>query len=350
MQATPATWQLLLDVGWTGTAGLKALCGGEALSQELAAALGARVASLWNMYGPTETTIWSSVSEVDGAGRPVSIGLPISNTELHVLDPTLQLQPFGVPGELYIGGLGLARGYRNREDLTADKFVRHQFDDEPVERLYRTGDVVRRMSDGRIEYLGRADFQVKIRGFRIELGEIETVLGRHPDVRECAVVARDGGAGSKRLVAYIVPSGELPPNVSILRAHLRETLPEYMVPALFVVLDTFPLTANKKVDRARLPDPDGQRPDLATDLVAPRNETEATLARIWQELLGVEQVGVDDNFFDLGGDSLLALRSIMQANRAGMGLAPISIFRHQTVAELAQAADASASSGADQGS
>ncbi len=349
MQATPATWQLLLDVGWTGTAGLKALCGGEALSQELAATLGARVASLWNMYGPTETTIWSSVSEVGQYGRPVSIGQPIANTELHVLDPTLQLQPLGVPGELYIGGMGLARGYRNQPDLTVERFITSQIDGEPARRLYRTGDVVRRLRDGQIEYLGRTDFQVKIRGFRIELGEIETVLGRHPDIKECAVVARDGGGGSKRLVAYVVPAHERPGGVSTLRAYLHETLPDYMVPALFVVIDAFPLTANRKVDRARLPDPDGQRPDLATELVGPRTENETRLARIWEELLGVQLVGVEDNFFDLGGDSLLALRSIVRANGVGMNLAPISIFRHQTIAELAQAAEAVGQSGsADQ--
>ncbi len=271
MQATPATWQLLLDAGWTGTAGLKALCGGEALSRVLARALGTRVESLWNMYGPTETTIWSSVSEVSRNGGLISIGQPISNTEFHVLDPTLEPQPLGVSGELHIGGIGLARGYRNQADLTADRFLTHQFDDEPARRLYRTGDMVRRFPDGRIEYIGRADFQVKIRGYRIELGEIETVLARHPDVKECAVVARDGDNGSKRLVAYIVPTAGRQISVSTLRAHLRATLPDYMVPALFVALDTFPLTANKKVDRARLPDPAGQRPDLSDRAGRPEN-------------------------------------------------------------------------------
>jgi amino acid adenylation domain-containing protein len=347
MQATPATWQLLLDVGWTGTPGLKALCGGEALSSELARALGTRVDSLWNMYGPTETTIWSSVSEVGGGSGPISIGHPIANTEFHVLDPALELQPLGIPGELYIGGLGLARGYRNRPDLTAERFITHRFGDEPARRLYRTGDVVRRYPDGRVEYIGRADFQVKIRGFRIELGEIETVLAQHPDVKECAVVARDGPDGSKRLVAYIVPTTDRPASVTVLRAFLRETLPEYMVPAMFVVLDAFPLTANKKVDRNKLPDPDGQRPDLSTEHIAPRTQTEATLAGLWEELLGIAQVGVDDNFFDLGGDSLLALRSIMRANRSGLNLAPIAIFRHQTIAQLAQVADEAAGTDID---
>jgi amino acid adenylation domain-containing protein/non-ribosomal peptide synthase protein (TIGR01720 family) len=347
MQATPATWQLLLDAAWPGTAGLKALCGGEALSEDLAAGLRTRVASLWNMYGPTETTIWSSVSDVTSAGAPISIGRPIANTQFHVLDGALEPQPVGIPGELYIGGIGLARGYRNRPDLTSERFIDHRFDDAPARRLYKTGDVVRQYPDGHIEYIGRSDFQVKIRGFRIELGEIESVLARHPDVKECAVMARDGRNGTKQLVAYVVPASERTANVSELRAHLRETLPEYMVPALFMVLDAFPLTANKKVDRARLPDPDGQRPDLETEHVEPRTATEATLVRIWQELLGVDRVGIEDNFFDLGGDSLLALRSIMRANRSGMSLAPVSIFRHQTIAELAEAADAAGVANAD---
>jgi amino acid adenylation domain-containing protein len=343
MQATPATWQLLLDAGWTGTPGLKALCGGEALSAELAAGLGARVGSLWNMYGPTETTIWSSVAEVR-PGDPITLGDPIANTQLHVLDAGLALQPLGVPGELYIGGIGQARGYHGREDLTSERFIEHRVGDVPAGRLYRTGDMVRRRADGRVEYLGRADFQVKIRGFRIELGEIETVLGRHPDVRECAVAAREGDGHVKRLVAYVVPVDGRRMDVTELRGYLRETLPDYMVPAVFVELDVFPMTANRKVDRARLPDPGGQRPDLAIEYVGPRDRTEATLAGIWEEFLGLERVGIDDNFFDLGGDSLLALRCIMRANREGISLTPNSIFRHQTIAELALASVAEAAS------
>lgn len=342
LQATPATWQLLLDVGWTGTPGLKALCGGEPLTPDLARSLLARVGELWNVYGPTETTVWSSVSRVTADGGPISIGRPIANMEFHVVDPSFELQPLGVPGELIIGGVGLARGYRHRVDLTAERFVTHQFGDGPARRLYRTGDVVRRRADGSIEYIGRADFQVKIRGFRIELGEIETVLADHPDVKACAVVARDGTGGAKRLIAYVVLASGSTINVTALRAFLREKLPEYMVPALFVSLDQFPLTANKKVDRARLPNPDGQRPELATEHVPPKGRTEAILARIWEERLGVTNVGATDNFFDLGGDSLLALRMIMHANRSGLNLAPVSIFRHQTISELARVADEAA--------
>jgi amino acid adenylation domain-containing protein/non-ribosomal peptide synthase protein (TIGR01720 family) len=338
MQATPATWQMLLDAGWPGTTGLKALCGGEALSRELAAALASRVGSLWNVYGPTETTIWSSASLVRSDGGPITIGWPIANTELHVLDPSLEPQPPGVIGGLFIGGMGLARGYRDQPELTAERFITHDFDGGPPRRLYRTGDLARRLADGRIEFLGRDDHQVKVRGFRIELGEIETVLSRHPGVQECAVVARTGPNGSKRLVAYVVPARDHQENVSGLRMHLRESLPEYMVPSAFVELEALPLTANRKVDRAKLPDPDHQRPDLVTALVAPRTGTEAVLARIWEDLLDLEQVGIEDNFFDLGGDSLLALRCIIQANRSGIGLAPNSIFRYQTIAELAFAA------------
>ncbi len=341
MQGTPATWQMVIDAGWSGTPALKALCGGEALTHELAAAINSRVESLWNVYGTTETTIWSSTSQVSPDGGLIPLGPPIANTEFHVLDPWLEPQPPGVVGGLHIGGVGLARGYRNQPGLTEDRFIMHRFDDEPPRRLYRTGDLARRLADGRIEFLGRDDFQVKIRGFRIELGEIETALARHPGVRECAVDARPDANGTKRLVAYLVPASDSHHTVSELRMYLRESLPDYMVPSAFVVLDALPLSPNKKVDRARLPDPDSQRPDLATPLVEPRTETEKTLVEIWERLLGVDQVGVDDSFFDLGGDSLLALRSIIQANRFGMNLTPISIFKHQTVAELARVAEAS---------
>ena len=335
MQATPATWQMLLDAGWSGTPGLKAICGGEALTQDLAAAVGSRVDSLWNVYGTTEATIWQSSSRVSQEGGLIPIGAPIANTEFHVLDERREPQPPGVVGELYVGGVGLARGYRDQPELTDERFIFHRFDDEPPRRLYRTGDLARRLPGGDIEFLGRNDFQVKIRGYRIELGEIETVLAGHPGVRECTVVARAGADGTKRLVAYVVPATGNLESVSELRVFLRNVLPEYMVPSVFVPLDELPLSPNRKVDRSRLPDPDGHRPDLATELVKPRNETEAALAAIWERLLDVEEVGVEDNFFDLGGDSLTALRSMMEANRAGMSLAASSIFQYQTVAALA---------------
>ncbi len=350
MQATPATWQMLVDAGWQGTPGLKALCGGEALTPDLAAAVTARVDSLWNVYGTTETTIWSSVSKVSRDGGLIPLGPPIANTEFHVLDRRLEPQPPGVPGDLYIGGVGLARGYRNQPGLTEDRFIMHSFDDEPPRRLYRTGDLARRLADGRIEFLGRDDFQVKIRGFRIELGEVETVLARHAVVRECVLVARAEADVAKRLVAFIVPAARADIRISELRTYLRGLLPEYMVPSVFVTLDALPLSANRKVDRSRLPEPDGHRPALVTELVEPRTETEAGLARIWEKLLGIEQVGVEDNFFELGGDSLTALRCMVDANRSGMSLAPNAIFQYQTIADLAlAAAEAGESAIDDQG-
>ncbi len=320
---------------------MKILCGGEVLSHELADALGQRADSLWNMYGPTETTIWSSVSQVAPDDEKIWIGQPIANTKFYVLSPSRELQPPGVVGELYIGGTGLARGYRSQDLLTKDRFVTHQFEEGPVNRLYRTGDLVRRFAHGRLEFLGRTDTQVKVRGYRIELGEIETALARNPSVKECAVVARPGADGVERLVGYLVPTIDHPANVSELKMYLRKLLPEYMVPSVLVTLDAFPLTANKKVDRNALPEPDHVRPDLATELVSPRTENETTLARIWEELLDIERVGINDNFFDLGGDSMLALRCVMRAKKAGLRIVQMSMFRHQTIAELAEAANQS---------
>src|SRR6185295_11703723 len=237
LQATPATWRLLLESGWQGGEGLKALCGGEALSPVLAAALRQRVGSLWNVYGPTETTVWSTLEEIRSDG-PISIGWPIANTEAYVLDGTGQPAPVGVPGELLLGGSGLARGYLARPELTAERFVPNPFGAEGS-RLYRTGDLARDRADGRLEHMGRIDHQVKVRGFRIELGEIETALGRHPEVAAAVVVARDEPSGDRRLVAYLVPrqGGQLLiPLSGILRDWLRRSLPEHMVPTAWVEL------------------------------------------------------------------------------------------------------------------
>jgi amino acid adenylation domain-containing protein len=259
MQATPATWRMLVDAGWPGTPGLRLLCGGDALPRDLANALQARAAEVWNVYGPTETTIWSSAWKVERGDGPVSIGRPIANTQMYVCDPWGNPQPVGVAGELYIGGHGLARGYRNRADLTTERFVADWFSKVPGARLYRTGDLARWRLDGTIECLGRIDYQVKIRGFRIELGEIEAALERHPGVREAVVLAQPFGAGDKRLVAYVIGA----PNVSgeALQAHLRNILPGYMVPARYLCLDRFPMTPNGKVDRKALPAAD----EIASD-------------------------------------------------------------------------------------
>jgi amino acid adenylation domain-containing protein/non-ribosomal peptide synthase protein (TIGR01720 family) len=337
MQGTPATWRLVLGNGWSGGASLKALCGGEALSQDLASRLQSGARSVWNMYGPTETTVWSTVDHVEDGDAPTSIGHPIANTKVYVLDQETRLLPIGVPGELHIGGAGVSRGYRKRPDETAARFVPNPFDAAGGSRLYRTGDRVRYRPDGRIEFLGRIDHQVKIRGHRIELGEVETVLGQHQSIRDAVVVAREDTPGHTRLVAYLLASGE-PPNVTELQRHLRASLPDYMIPAAYVTLDAWPFTPNGKIDRRALPAPEQSRPDLETAFVAPRDAREKTLAAIWSRVLGLDQIGVHDSFFHVGGDSILAIQIVARANEAGLRLTPRQIFEHQTIAGLAAVA------------
>jgi len=335
MQATPATWRLLLSTGWPGQPGLAILCGGEALPRDLADRLLQRGASLWNLYGPTETTIWSATGRVETEG-PVTAGRPIDNTRIHVADPGFQLLPVMIPGEVLLGGTGLARGYLDRPDLTAERFIPDPFGAEPGQRLYRTGDLGRLRSDGRLEILGRLDHQVKVRGFRIEPGEIEAVLARHPGVRQAVVTARDLGAGDRRLAAWLVPRGEAPAAVE-LRAFLREHLPEYMVPSHFVALAELPLTPNGKVDRRALPEPGEARQAPAQGFVAARGRGERSLAAIWREVLGLEQVGVRDNFFDLGGHSLLLAEVQGRlASVLGREVHLVDLFRHPTVESLAR--------------
>ena len=338
MQATPATWRLLLQAGWQGSPQLKILCGGEALSLELASQLLVKGSSLWNLYGPTETTIWSAVHKIESERGPVVIGSPIANTQIHILDRHLNPVPISVPGELYIGGDGLARGYLNRPELTAEKFIQNPFSRETGARLYKTGDLARYLADGNIEFLGRIDHQVKVRGFRIELGEIEAVLAGHEGVRETVVVAREDEPGEKRLVAYLVAAQETAPTVSELRSLLKGRLPEYMVPSAFVVLDELPLTPNGKVDRRALPAPDHTRPELEEAFVAPRTPVEEVVAGIWAEVLGMEQVGIHDNFFELGGHSLKATQVVSRVREAFQVELPLrSLFESPTVAELALA-------------
>ncbi len=335
VQATPATWRLLLAAGWEGLAGLEVLCGGEALPRDLAEALLARGAELWNVYGPTETAIWSTAGRVVSGSGPVLLGRPIANTELYVVDRRLREVPPGAAGELWIGGEGVARGYLGQVGLTAEKFVPHPWSAEPGARLYRTGDLVRHRSAGELEFLGRLDHQVKVRGFRIELGEIEAALLRHPMVAQAVAAARQEGAET-RLAAYVVPAGE-PPAICDLREHLRRSLPEYMVASAFVLLDSLPLNASGKVDRKALPAPQGTR-DAASERpwVDPRNELERTIAAVWREVLGVDRVGANDNFFDLGGHSLLAAQVHARLGEAlGREIALLDLFRYPTVAALA---------------
>jgi enterobactin synthetase component F len=336
MQATPATWRLLLEAGWPGSLKLKILCGGEAWSTDLAGNLLPRCASLWNMYGPTETTVWSAVAKVE-KDQPILIGPPIANTRLYVLDRNRKPVPIGVAGELHIGGDGLALGYLNRPELTQERFLPDAFGDDPASRLYQTGDRVRRLAGGRIEFLGRFDHQVKIRGFRIELGEIEAVLQQHPDVQDAVVMARDDATGDKRLVAYMTTHGSTSVPVGGMRDFLRRKLAPYMVPSAFVPLAAFPLTPNGKVDRNALPLPDDQtRRNTGRARVAPRTPLEQLLAGAWCECLQLREISIHDNFFDLGGDSLAMLQLSLAVKQATAQNLPLPwIFEAPTVAEMA---------------
>ncbi|MFT4174539.1 MAG: amino acid adenylation domain-containing protein, partial [Rhodocyclaceae bacterium] len=331
---------------------------GEALPASTVTRFFARYAgcALHNLYGPTEAAIdvshWSCTPEFTGASIP--IGRPVANTALYVLDTQLRPVPVGVAGELYIGGIQLARGYVARPDLTAERFLPDPFADEAGARMYRTGDRVRYLADGDIEYIGRLDHQVKIRGLRIELGEIEAVLATAEAVKEAAVVVREDRPGERRLVAYVVePAAPHDQTEGVrseaLRTQLRRRLPEYMVPAVFVFIDAMPLSANGKLDRRALPAP--QASALHAAYVAPSGEAEHTLARIWSEVLGVpeDSIGRGDNFFALGGDSILSIQVIGRASQAGLVLTPRQLFEHQTVAELAQAAGRASTRQAEQG-
>ncbi|HUS09280.1 MAG TPA: amino acid adenylation domain-containing protein, partial [Pyrinomonadaceae bacterium] len=335
MQATPATWQMLNNAGWQGQPGLKVLCGGEALSVELANALVARGMTVWNMYGPTETTVWSTIRQIEAGDELISIGRPIANTQIYLLDEANRPVPAGIAGELHIGGDGVARGYLDPE-LTAEKFIPNIFANVPDARLYKTGDLARYTENGDIEYLGRIDNQVKIRGYRIELGEIEAVLAQHSSVLENVVIARDDTVGDKRLVAYVVMANGQKQTSEDLREFLRERLPEYMLPAAIVHLRKLPLTPNGKVNRRALPAPDYDA-ELQDSFVAPRTQTEELLASIWSEVLKVSRVGVNDNFFELGGHSLLAVSMISRVRDAlSVDLKVRSLFEAPTVARLAR--------------
>ena len=334
LQATPATWRMLLDSGWTGNPQLRALCGGEAMPADLSEQLVPRCAELWNMYGPTETTIWSSVfkieSTLDGAAP---IGRPIDNTTMYVLDAKSQPVPVGVAGELYIGGNGVARGYFNRSELTAEKFLADPF--RAGERIYRTGDLAKFLPDGNVQFLGRADFQVKVRGFRIELGEIETILAQVSAIQQSVVLVREDRPGDTRLVAYLVFRPGQTATPSDLRARLKQSLPDYMVPSSFVSLDALPLTPNGKIDRKALPKPEVSLDPLASS--APRDDFEHIVLRVWQRVLGFDNIGVSDNFFEIGGHSLLAVRMLNEIKRVTNQEIPLAeLFRGATIEHLAK--------------
>ncbi len=338
MQATPATWRMLLTAGWTGHPGLKALCGGEALPPDLAEELLARAGELWNLYGPTETTIWSTVCRVERGDR-VTIGRPLANTRCYVLDRFGEPVPPGTPGELYIGGDGVADGYLGRPELTAERFVEDPWRTAApggarTHRMYRTGDLVRHLPDGRLEYLNRVDSQVKLHGYRIELGEIEHHLRARHGIREAVAVVREDSPGDRRLVAYVVAGPGTEPDTAALRDALRGVLPGYMVPSAVVALDDVPLTHNGKVDRKALPAPARSGPDRPAALTT---DTERTVAAVWRRVLGVPLVGPRDNFFDLGGNSLLLMHVVKELrDTVDPSVTRVDVFRYPTVGDMAR--------------
>ncbi|MGH9734687.1 MAG: amino acid adenylation domain-containing protein, partial [Candidatus Acidiferrales bacterium] len=347
MQGTPATWRLLLEAGWSGTAGMKILCGGEALSRDLADRLVA-CGEVWNMYGPTETTIWSATCSVEKRNGPVPFGGPIANTQLYVLDGKGNPAPIGVPGELYISGAGVARGYFERPELTAERFVPDPFACVANQRMFKTGDLVRYRTDGRLDFLGRLDTQVKVRGFRIELEEIEAALSAHAAVRQCVVAARAGEPGVNRLIAYLVGSNTQKPSSADLREWVARSLPAYMVPSIFVFVDELPKTPNGKVDRKALPDPEiAHLP--GESFVAPKSRTEVELARICAEILKEEKISVDRSVFDLGADSIHIFQIVARANRAGLAVSPQDVLAFQTIQALAARLDQRGNGRADSG-
>ena len=333
MQATPATWRALIETGWTGAPGLTALCGGAALSRDLADALHDRVGGLWNLYGPTETTIWSLAARVERDGLPVPIGRPIANTTALVLDPGGNPLPVGVAGELFIGGLGLARGYRGRPDLTAARFAPSAALAGAV--LYRTGDLARLREDGAILFLGRIDHEEKIRGYRVAVEEVEDMLTRHDGVASAVVRGWPDISGDRALVAYVVARGAPAPSVATLRAHLARLLPDYMVPTRFEALARLPMTPNGKVDRNALPPPGDVVP--RADPALPLDPAEQRLAAIWTEVLGVDAIGRRDSFFDLGGHSLLVVTLLQRVEKAyGPGFGMADFFQAYRLDEMAR--------------
>jgi acyl-CoA synthetase (AMP-forming)/AMP-acid ligase II len=336
MQGTPATWQLLLSAGWNGDDDMTILCGGEALTGDLGRALLTKCASLWNMYGPTETTIWSAVSKVTNcADSTIPIGPPIANTSFYVLDQGRNVVPIGAAGELYIGGEGVALGYLNRPDLTGERFVPNPFNSADGDRLYRTGDLVRLRRDGQIEFLGRSDHQIKLRGFRIELGEIESCLRAQPGVKDAVVLLRQDPS-NPHLAAYVAVDGAgNAPTQPDLSDALRLSLPQYMIPPSIVIMNEFPRTPNGKLDRSALPV--AGQPTSMAEFVEPRTEEEQTISEVFSTLLNLEKISTRDNFFDIGAHSLLIAKAHdTLKKRLDPDLQIISFFQHPTIESLAR--------------
>jgi len=338
MQATPATWRILLQTDWTGRNGFRAFCGGEKLPRDLADSVLERATELWNLYGPTETTVWSTVEQISHGDSEISIGRPIGNTQVHIVDAAGELAPVGIAGEICIGGAGVAIAYHGRPELTAERFIPDRFGENGSGRLYRTGDLGRWGADGKLYHLGRMDDQLKMRGFRIEPGEIEAVICSLPAVRQAVVVAKEIQADDQRLTAYVVYDDGEELTASEVRRHLRRHLPEYMIPSVVVAIHSVPLTPNGKTDRAALPDPYQN----TTRLVAEPLETSAELqvAEIWRSVLKLDKVQASDNFYELGGHSLLSLRVAQEVEkRTGYRMDPRLLF-FQTLRQIATLIDA----------
>ena len=316
------------------------VCSGEALSFDLQQRFFECLhAQLHNLYGPTEAAVdvTSWTCERESTLDTVPIGYPIANLQIHILDAHLQQVPVGIAGDLYIGGMGLARGYHQRPALTAEKFIPGNFDANAGGRLYKTGDLARYLSNGTIEYIGRSDHQIKLRGFRIELGEIEAALAAHPVVRENVVMVREDTIGDKRLVAYVIPTQDELPKSSDIRNFLKERLPDFMIPTTLVLLPSLPLSPNGKLDRKALPAPNESVPMLEIAYVAPRTATEKTLAEIWSKVIGVDQVGLSDNFFEIGGHSLLIIQIVARVRDIfGVDLPLRTLFKNATIGALAE--------------
>lgn len=343
MQATPSTWRMMVESNWNDRLELKVLCGGEALSKDLADALLSRCTSLWNMYGPTETTIWSAVKQIKDTDTLISIGHPIANTQIYILDQHLQAVPPGRTGEIYIGGAGLARSYLNKPELTAKSFIQNPISPEVSDRIYRSGDLGKFLDNGEIQCFGRIDNQVKIRGYRIELGAIEEALNEQDQVKESLVIAREDRPGDQRLVAYIIPETEdnSPDSTQIAswKQGIKELLPSYMVPGDFVILRKFPLLPNGKIDRKALPKPNENHLENKNQAL-PKTETEKLIAEVWKAVLEIESVGLNDDFFDLGGHSLLAVQVMTRLEKeTGVKLPITSLFKISGLADFAKQFD-----------
>lgn len=335
MQATPATWRLLIESGWTGSDNLKILCGGEALPKDLLNRLFKKCKMLINVYGPTETTIWSTMEIIEPEPKTVYIGKPIANTQVYVVDKSMNPVPIGVPGELLIGGDGLARGYMNLPELTKEKFIPDRFSKVSGALLYRTGDVVKFNSNGKLECIGRKDNQVKIRGFRIELGEIEALINMEQSVKESIVVAEELIPGEYSLAAYIIPASEKV-DTEVIRKNLREKLPNYMVPTYYVQIKSFPMTPNGKIDRKALPLPKRNNTAGTADLAVPSSDTEKQLQAIWKEVLKLDEIDINRNFFDLGGHSLLMAQVKSKIkSELNKEVSMLDLFKYPTIALLA---------------